>query len=249
MANPWFRFYAEFAHDAKVQTMPEHMQRRLVMLFCLRSGNVTETLNETELAFALHISPAELAETKALFLQKGFIDERFDVLNWGKRQFASDSSTARTRAYRDRQKQDGNDAGTSPKRSRDALDTDTETDSDTETDKSKESRRSKATRLPDSWEPSVDDLAFCQAERPDLDPRTTAERFRDYWISQAGAKGRKLNWSATWRNWVRNERGPAARAAPRYESEKDRKRRETIAYLTGENRRNEPSEPFTIDAG
>lgn len=30
--------------------------------------------------------------------------------------------------------------------------------------------------------------------------------FFDYWIAQPGAKGRKLDWSATWRNWVRNEK-------------------------------------------
>jgi hypothetical protein len=34
----------------------------------------------------------------------------------------------------------------------------------------------------------------------------TAERFRDYWIAQPGVKGRKADWSATWRNWVRNEK-------------------------------------------
>ena len=30
-----------------------------------------------------------------------------------------------------------------------------------------------------------------------------AEIFRDYWVAQPGVKGRKANWSATWRNWVR----------------------------------------------
>ena len=30
-----------------------------------------------------------------------------------------------------------------------------------------------------------------------------AERFRDYWISIPGAKGRKIDWAATWRNWCR----------------------------------------------
>lgn len=64
----------------------------------------------------------------------------------------------------------------------------------------------RATRLPADWEPSLDDSIFCQAERPDLVVGVTASRFRDYWIAQPGAKGKKLDWSATWRNWVRNER-------------------------------------------
>jgi len=32
------------------------------------------------------------------------------------------------------------------------------------------------------------------------------EKFRDHWIAQAGAKGRKADWPATWRNWIRNRR-------------------------------------------
>ena len=30
-----------------------------------------------------------------------------------------------------------------------------------------------------------------------------AGRFADYWRAQPGAKGRKANWKATWRNWIR----------------------------------------------
>lgn len=63
-----------------------------------------------------------------------------------------------------------------------------------------------AKRLPADWTPSDDDIAFCKAKRPDLDANDVAERFRDHWIAQPGAKGRKLDWSATWRNWVRNEK-------------------------------------------
>ena len=57
--------------------------------------------------------------------------------------------------------------------------------------------------LPDEW------ATFCRAERPDLNPAKTFDRFRDYWQAQPGAKGVKLDWLATWRNWVRNERAEA----------------------------------------
>ncbi len=30
-----------------------------------------------------------------------------------------------------------------------------------------------------------------------------ADKFRDYWLGVAGAKGTKLDWPATWRNWCR----------------------------------------------
>jgi hypothetical protein len=45
---------------------------------------------------------------------------------------------------------------------------------------------------------------WASQERPDIDVRQVAEQFKDYWIAQAGQKGVKLDWDATWRNWVRN---------------------------------------------
>ena len=42
MANQWFRLYAEFAHDPKVQMLSEVDQRRYIMLLCMRcNGDVT----------------------------------------------------------------------------------------------------------------------------------------------------------------------------------------------------------------
>jgi uncharacterized protein YdaU (DUF1376 family) len=72
-----------------------------------------------------------------------------------------------------------------------------------------------ASRLPADWMPDEEAIAFCQTERPDLQPHEVADRFRDYWIAQPGVKGRKTDWPATWRNWVRNEKvAPASRAGP-----------------------------------
>lgn len=56
-------------------------------------------------------------------------------------------------------------------------------------------------------------LAFRKQERPDLEPVQTFEKFKDYWISQPGQKGVKLDWFATWRNWVRNTNAPKTNPA------------------------------------
>jgi len=55
--------------------------------------------------------------------------------------------------------------------------------------------------------------AWAQTERPDLNIRQIAEQFKDYWIAQPGQKGVKLDWSATWRNWVRNSKATKANPA------------------------------------
>lgn len=72
-------------------------------------------------------------------------------------------------------------------------------------------KESRGTRLAEDWRPSPEDIAFCKANRQDLKVSEVFQRFRDYWIAQPGAKGRKADWPATWRNWVRNEKaGPGS---------------------------------------
>lgn len=72
-----------------------------------------------------------------------------------------------------------------------------------ETSASPQTKR--GTRLPDDWEP--EDPDFANEILRDRAP-IELEKFRDYWRAQPGAKGVKLDWQATWRNWVRtaNER-------------------------------------------
>ena len=64
-------------------------------------------------------------------------------------------------------------------------------------------KSTRGTRIDPDWQPSQADLqhAFKKGLTNDT-TREQAERFRDYWISKAGAGGVKLDWSATWRNWI-----------------------------------------------
>jgi len=49
---------------------------------------------------------------------------------------------------------------------------------------------------------------FLVEQRPELNAQKTFDQFKDYWIAQAGQKGVKLDWFATWRNWVRSTNAP-----------------------------------------
>jgi hypothetical protein len=40
---------------------------------------------------------------------------------------------------------------------------------------------------------------------PESEIDRTAAKFRDFWAGKAGASGVKLDWPATWRNWVRSD--------------------------------------------
>jgi uncharacterized protein YdaU (DUF1376 family) len=54
--------------------------------------------------------------------------------------------------------------------------------------------------LPNEWE------YFANKERPDLDAKQVFDQFKDYWCAKAGKDAIKLDWQATWRNWVRNQK-------------------------------------------
>lgn len=101
---------------------------------------------------------------------------------------------------------------------------------------------SRGSRLPEHWAPSPDLARWTVEHLGDPERcRTELATFRDYWIAVPGARGRKVSWEATWRNWVRRaaERGgPAPRAGGnRQETTGDRRRREfaeTLAALNGD---------------
>jgi len=80
-----------------------------------------------------------------------------------------------------------------------------ETERERETEKEKKTlgkRLASDFSFPKEWED------FCQQTRPELSPVKTFDQFKDYWIAQAGQKGVKLDWFATWRNWVRSTNAP-----------------------------------------
>lgn len=68
------------------------------------------------------------------------------------------------------------------------------------------SKQANGTRLPDDWELPNEWAEWAKAERPDLNPADVAAVFADHWRAKPGKDGRKTDWLATWRNWVRKER-------------------------------------------
>ena len=63
----------------------------------------------------------------------------------------------------------------------------------------------RGSRLPTDWKPNADLAEWSKAERPDLDLRKVFAEFKDYWSSIPGSKGVRLDWDATWRNWIRKQ--------------------------------------------
>lgn len=166
--------------------------------------------------------------------ERDLIDADGRIVAWERRQpkreREGDSSTERVRAFRERQRHE------TPRNATERQDEPSNANASQETPRveerrvDKKEREPRATRLADSWTLPEDWKAFCVSERPDLDPDFTAKRFADYWHGKPGKDGRKLDWLATWRNWVRGERtGP--NAAPGGHTVPSRAADETARYL------------------
>ena len=132
MANSWFRLYAEFVNDPKVQRLSEKDQRRYIMLLCLRCSNGDVTLHDDDVTFSLRISDAEWNDSKAILTERKLIDKNNKPIAWEKRQFSSDSSAERVSRHRMNKKIASNGDVTLQQRKCNVLDTDTDTDTDTE---------------------------------------------------------------------------------------------------------------------
>lgn len=215
----WFRLYGEFATDPKVQMMSEAMQRRLVMLFCLECSNGLETFHVTEratsIAFALRVSDEILAETKVVFLAKGFINDDWTLRNWSTRQYESDSSTARVKAWRDKKKQQAQQDETLQKRSSNAPEqnrTDTEQNKnplnppaaenekpDADPNPPADPKPKRKSRLPEPFNVSGDMRKWAADRAPGVSLVNETEKFVNYW---RGNGQTKADWIATWRNWL-----------------------------------------------
>lgn len=62
--------------------------------------------------------------------------------------------------------------------------------------------RARGTRLPADFAVSPAMVAWFNDRVPGLDGRSETEKFRNYWNAKAGKDATKLDWVATWRNWM-----------------------------------------------
>lgn len=100
----------------------------------------------------------------------------------------------------------------------------------------RETKRARGSRLPDDWALPAKWGQWALSEGwVEADIRFEADRFRDFWCSKAGKDATKIDWEATWRNWIRSAKGRTQQRSqppPKPKSEFQRKHEEAIAVLT-----------------
>jgi hypothetical protein len=67
--------------------------------------------------------------------------------------------------------------------------------------------RKRGTRIPDDFRVTEEMVAWATDRVPHIDGRLETEKFINYWRAKTGTAATKLDWAATWRNWMLNAHG------------------------------------------
>ena len=223
MSLQWFRTYSRMVDDDKVRLLAFEDRWHFVALLCCKCQGLLDEpgpLMRRKVAVKLGLDQRELDEVVRRISEVGLISARtLQPTAWDKLQFVSDldpTRNERQRRFRDKVKRTDNALHNAPV---------TRTEADTEADTEAESEfveapvpvaaQKRGTRLPADWRLPPDLRAWAKANRPDVDPDIEADKFRDYWHAKAGSGGAKLDWPATWRNWIRS--AGASKTAPTFD--------------------------------
>ena len=134
-----------------------------------------------------------------------------------KRERVDENSTERSRAFRQKKRQEtpeDNDATPSNATQHQETPRVEKRREEEKTEEAPSAKSPRGTALPEAWTLPDDWKTWAEGARPDVDVLTVADSFRDYWVAKPGKDGRKADWLATWRNWVRNQRSGGNSARP-----------------------------------
>ena len=142
---------------------------------------------------------------------KTVLDEFFELTDEGYKNFRADNEIAEYQRFIEKQKANGSKGGRPKKSHRKPTANPTQSqkkpnqepitnNQEPNKERTRGSRLSADFVLPKEW------ADWARQERPDLDLRSVGEQFKDYWSAKAGSGSTKLDWQATWRNWVRNQK-------------------------------------------
>jgi hypothetical protein len=82
--------------------------------------------------------------------------------------------------------------------------------------------RTRASRIPEGFAPTPDMLIWAAGRAPHVDIGLSTEKFINYWTSKTTA-ATKLDWAATWRNWILSDQERATKQPKQFLTAAERK--------------------------
>jgi hypothetical protein len=122
------------------------------------------------------------------------LDEFFELSDEGYRNFRADNEISDYRKFIDKQKVNGSKGGRPKKSQRKPTANPDQSQNNPNqqpltTNQQPVVKATKGSRLSTDFVLPEDWIAFCQQERPDLNPQKVFDGFKDYWVAKAGSTG------------------------------------------------------------
>ena len=227
----WFRWHHGSVTDPKFKLIAHKAKQSLatviaVWAFLLEQASASDergAFGEVDCESLDCLLGLDDGATAAIMLAmegRGLV-EGGSVSAWEKRQpkreRVDENSTERSRAFRQKKRQEtpeDNDATPSNATQHQETPRVEKRREEEKTEEAPSAKSPRGTALPKDWELPGDWRTWAEGARPDVDVLTVADSFRDYWVAKPGKDGRKADWLATWRNWVRNQRSGGNCARP-----------------------------------
>jgi hypothetical protein len=83
-------------------------------------------------------------------------------------------------------------------------DTDTDLDTDPTPPKGGVTPRKRGSRIAEDFQATPEMKLWASTKAPGIDLSLETEKFINYWVAKSGKEATKLDWAATWRNWILN---------------------------------------------
>lgn len=216
----FIKLHNGFPEHPKTVDLSDKAFRGLVELWCYCSRNLTDGIVKNSQLSRI-IPPKTVRELEAAgYLTRG--PDSVEMHDYLKHQMSAESVSD----LREKRRMAGSMGGKAkannvasatakPKQAPSKSVPDKDKDKDTSTYVEGEASQAPPTpkkghRIPEDWMPDNELVATMNSECPNVNQQAEHRKFVDYWSSQPGAKGVKLDWRATYRNWIRraNESAP-----------------------------------------
>lgn len=218
---PWIKLYRDILDDPDWHDLDGDSAKVLVMLWLIASEDDSHNgilPDARRLAFRLRIKESEL-EQHLTKLSHYLIRDDINAISPRYQVDAPERAGEETETERERETEGETEGEADTCAGGRTHTREAQARTREETPRAARSAETRGTRLEAEWALPKAWGDWALVEKPGWTAehvRQAADRFADYWHGLAGAKARKADWQATWRNWVRNETaGPGARASPR----------------------------------
>lgn len=218
----WFKVDDGFTNSKPVLRLQRRVRSSAIGLWTLAGAWSAKEMTD---GFIPEYVIEELASTPAIaghLVKCGLwetVEEGWQFKGWDKYQptreqimEARDKETERKRKYRESQRRPG---GTSEGRTEghqqesghpDPTRPDPTRSNKEEEAKASSSPRKRATRISEDFRITQEMHLWAQDKAPNADLGVETEKFINYWVAKSGKDATKLDWVATWRNWILNAR-------------------------------------------